>query len=123
MTDKINSLEWGRERLGELYDRWPKDASGEPEPPDYLTHCSGVDMADTMIIALLDAYGIPALRQYAGNGAFGKLILGISGEGVDIFVPASRLQEAQEFLAASPGDEDEIGGTAPNEGDDHAEFI
>ena len=95
---------WGREVIGELAQRWPKTEAGEPEPPVYLTHCGGLDMDDTMLISMLDAYGIPALRQYPGNGAFGRVILGVSGEGVDVFVPASRLTEARELLEAEPDD-------------------
>ena len=42
----------------------------------------------------LKAYGIPGLSVDHGDGNFGRLILGMSGEGVDIFVPKSLLEDA-----------------------------
>jgi len=55
-------------------------------------------MDDTMLISRMESYGIPCLRQYPNNGEFGKLILGLSGTGVDIFVPASLWADACELL-------------------------
>lgn len=73
------SAEWGRQLPGDLYERWPKDEAGQPEPPVYLCHCKGIDMDETMLVTRLEAFGIPCLRQYPNDGQFGKLILGISG--------------------------------------------
>ena len=64
----------------------------------YLCHRKGLDMDDTMLISRMESYGIPCLRQYPNNGEFGKLILGLSGTGVDIFVPASLWADACELL-------------------------
>ena len=71
-----------------------QDEAGQPEPPVYLCHCKGIDMDDD--VTRLEAFGIPCLRQYPNDGQFGKLILGISGSGVDIFVPASVWEDACE---------------------------
>ena len=92
------SEEWGRHLTGELLRRWPRDEEGQPEPPVYLCHRNGLDMDDTMLISRMESYGIPCLRQYPNNGEFGKLILGLSGTGVDIFVPASLWADACELL-------------------------
>ncbi len=92
------SAEWGRELPGDLLSRWPRDEEGEPEPPVYLCHCTGLDMDDAMLISRMESYGIPCLRQYPNNGEFGKLILGLSGSGVDIFVPAGVWADACELL-------------------------
>ena len=51
---------------------------------------------------MLEAYGIPCLRDYPGDGSFGKVVLGMSGQGTDIYVPESMLEEAQNLLAAQP---------------------
>ena len=51
-------------------------------------------------INMLEAYGIPCLRIYPGDGSFGKLILGMSGQGVDIYVPSSLLEDAQTLCSA-----------------------
>ena len=51
--------------------------------------------------------GIPCLRQYPNDGQFGKLILGISGSGVDIFVPASVWEDACELIRESDDETEE----------------
>ena len=71
-----------------------KDADGKPEEPVFLTHCMSLDMSDEMLVNLLGAYGIPALKQYPNDGDFGRLILGISGPGTDIYVPKSMYEDA-----------------------------
>lgn len=53
------SAEWGRQLPGDLYERWPKDEAGQPEPPVYLCHCKGIDMDETMLVTRLEAFGIP----------------------------------------------------------------
>lgn len=87
--------EWGKTLPGELYERWPKDDSGQPEEPKYLCRCNSVDFEADMRIGMLEAYGIPCLRLYPGDGSFGKVVLGMSGLGVELYVPASRLDEAR----------------------------
>lgn len=101
---KNPSPEWGRHISGELYERWPKDENGQPEAPVYLCHCKGLNMDETMLVTRMEAFGIPCLRQYPNNGEFGRLILGLSGTGVDIFVPASLWADATELLK-DPGDD------------------
>lgn len=87
-------LEWGRKLTGELYERWPKDENGEPVEPVFLTHCMSLDMRDEMLVNLLEAYGIPCLRQYPNDGDFGRLMLGMSGPGVDVYVPRNMYEDA-----------------------------
>ena len=90
--------EWGRHIPGELYERWPKDEDGKPVAPVYLCHCKGLDMDDAMLVSRMESYGIPCLRQYPNDGDFGRLILGMSGSGIDIFVPADLWADACELL-------------------------
>lgn len=92
--DEEVKLEWGRKLTGELYERWPKDEHGEPVEPVFLTHCMSLDMGDEMLVNLLEAYGIPCVRQYPNDGDFGRLMLGMSGPGVDIYVPRSMYEDA-----------------------------
>lgn len=101
------SAEWGRRLPGNLYERWPKDEAGQPEPPIYLCHCRGIDMDETMLVTRLEAFGIPCLRQYPNDGQFGKLILGVSGSGVDIFVPASVWEDACELIRQTDDETEE----------------
>ena len=86
---------------------WPKDESGRGEKAVLLkqTFDSAAD-ADT-VISLLSAYGVPCFKYYDREGGAGKVINGFSGFGVSLYVPASRLEEAQELLTSRPVEEDE----------------
>lgn len=92
--DNELKLEWGRRITGELLERWPKDEKGEPVEPVFLTHCSNLDFNDEMTVNLLEAYSIPCLRQYPNDGDFGRLVLGVSGTGVDIYIPNTMYEDA-----------------------------
>ena len=89
-----NKEGWGRLVRGELYERWPKDENGEPEEPVFLGTAVNLNYFDELTINMLEAYGIPCLRQYPGDGTFGKLILGMSGQGTEIYVPKSMVEDA-----------------------------
>jgi len=97
-------LSWGRREYGKAYDAWPRDEAGQTVPPALLTHCGPLDMEADMIRSMLEAYGIPSIRRLPGDGAFGELILGMSGNGIDIFVPETMLADAQELLKGEPDD-------------------
>jgi len=79
---------------------WPNDESGQPIPPVYLTHIGGGPMDQDMALGLLDAYGIAHVEQYPNNGLFGKLIAGYPPSGVEVFVPETMLEDAQNILNA-----------------------
>lgn len=96
-------LEWGRDLPGDLLKRWPRDEQGEPVKPAYLTKRSGLDLDDVLLVNMLEAYGIPCLKCYPGDGGFGKVVLGMSGFGVEILVPETMLEEA-EALCGGGGD-------------------
>ncbi|MCD8116674.1 MAG: DUF2007 domain-containing protein [Oscillospiraceae bacterium] len=96
---------WGRHEYGKLYDSWPKDGQGQPEEPVLLTTCSPLDLEAQMVQSMLEAYGIPSLRHLPGDGAFGELIVGMSGSGIDIYVPKSALAQAQELMKGEPDDD------------------
>ena len=88
---------WYRSLPGHLYDKWPKP-DGKPEQPVFLKHCTSVDMEDEMLTGLLSAYGIPAVKLYPSNGSFGVIVLGMSAEGSDIYVPASMFDDASALI-------------------------
>ena len=78
-------LEFGWSKLpGDLQKRWPRDESGEFVAPKFLAWRQCVDLADEFLVNMLEAYGIPVLRQYAGDGSFGKVVLGMSGTGAEL---------------------------------------
>lgn len=93
---------WGRHEYGKTYDAWPRDEKGETVEPAFLTHCGPLDMEAEMLQSMLESFGIPSIRRLPGDGAFGALILGMSGSGVDIYVPCTQLKEAQELLEGEP---------------------
>ena len=95
--------QWGRYIPGELLERWPRDEDGEPEPPVYLCHCAPLGMEEALTVSRMESYGIPCLRQYPNNGDFGRLIIGVSGTGADIFVPASLWADACQLLNEPEG--------------------
>ena len=97
-----NKSEWGRALDDKVSDRWPKTAQGEPETPALLCNCKSLDLGDELRINMLEAYGIPCLKIFPGDGSFGKLILGMSGQGVDIYVPQSLLGDARALCEAQP---------------------
>ena len=95
-------LEFGWSKLpGDLQKRWPRDDSGEFVAPKFLAWRQCVDLADEFLVNMLEAYGIPCIKRYPGNGSFGKLILGMSGEGTEIYVPKSMLEDAAALCSAN----------------------
>ena len=99
------SDEYGlRPAPGERLKKWPRQGDGEPVPPKFLAHRKSVDMEDTLLVNLLEAYGIPVLLRHPGDGDFGKVLLGMSGTGSNIYVPETMYEQALELMEAEPDD-------------------
>ena len=77
-----------------LVDIWPKDVAGETVKPKFLTHLINNDMQDELTVNMLESFGIPCIMKYPGNGGFGKVMLGMSGDGTDIYVPETMYDDA-----------------------------
>ena len=92
-------------RPGELYEMWPKGPDGEIIPPKFLIHCRSNDFEDTLLVNMLESYGVPAVILHHGDGDFGKVVLGMSGTGSSIFVPETMYEMAVELMEAEPDDE------------------
>lgn len=105
MDDGVK-LSWGRELPGDLLEKWPKDDKGEFVTPVFLTTCSQLDMGDTVLISMLESCGIPCLRRFPHYGGFGNLMLGMSAEGVDIYVPETMAEDAKALMEGEPENED-----------------
>ena len=58
-----------------------------------------------MLLEMLRAYDIPAMKKCEHHGALGKVVLGFSGTGVSLYVPESMLEDARNLL--EPVDEAE----------------
>ena len=76
--------------------RWPRDSSGQPEKAARLDIQWELDSRADLTVSLLESCGIPAFQ----NGSLGKVLGGFAAQGVEIWVPASRLEEAQAILDA-----------------------
>lgn len=87
---------------------WPLDENGEKEQAVFLEAGSGFELDLEMTVTMLRAYGIPAMVKYPGDGSFGRVVLGFSGYGADIYVPRSMAEDARELLQAAPEPEENI---------------
>lgn len=90
---------------GDITAKWPRNALGEPEEAVFLVRCRANDLKDELTANMLEAYGIPCLCVYPGDGSFGKVVIGMSGTGTDILVPKSMLEEARNLLEGEITDE------------------
>ena len=90
-------LSWGQ-TPDDLSERWPKSAGGTPEQAAFLTHIYGDEMQVDMLLEMLRAYDITAMKKYEHHGALGKVVLGFSGTGVSLYVPESLLEDAKNLL-------------------------
>ena len=77
---------------------WPKGEDGKPLPPAFLTHLSARDMEGQIVVNMLEAADIPVMVQHPLGGEFGRVIIGISGTGMDIYVPEHLLEDASGML-------------------------
>ncbi len=91
----------------ELLKQWPHGPDGEPEKPALLELAGDFAAYGGLTCSMLESFGIPYLAKRSGQGQIGFLYGGFSPEGVKLYVPASRLEEARELLAAPPILEDE----------------
>jgi len=86
---------------------WPNDESGNTVPPAYLTYIHGGPLDMELTLNLLEAYGIPYVCEYPNNGLFGKLIMGYPPGGMEVYVPESMLEDAQNVLSADICEDEE----------------
>ena len=87
---------------------WPVDENGEPVPPVFLTYINGGPLDMELTLNLLEAYGIPHNCEYPNNGLFGQLIMGYPPGGMEVYVPETMLDDAQNILNADVVDDDEL---------------
>ena len=85
---------------------WPTDEAGKPVKPVRLTTVMGNQMDYEMTVNLLQAYGVPTVRDYPNAGELAKIIFGFTGAGMDIYVPENFYEEAKGLLESVPEDEE-----------------
>ena len=94
----MDGLSWGR-TPNDLAERWPKAADGTPERPAFLTNAAEADAQSGLLVNMLRAYGIPVMQRFEKDGTLGRVVLGISGYGVALYVPESMLEDARNLIA------------------------
>ena len=98
---------WGRSSRPEEAVPWPQTEDGEPVTPVYLCNCVSVSLVDEVTANMLNAAGIPTLRRFSNGGDLGRVVLGMSGFGVDLYVPETMLEEARALLEADAEEDDD----------------
>ncbi len=92
--------------------KWPDGPDGKPEKAVFLVHTGDFGSAGEMTEAMIRSFGIPVISNFPGDGSLGRVVLGFSGYGRELYVPESRLELARELLRApnaEPEDADEAG--------------
>ena len=79
---------------------WPKLEDETAEKPAFLVHLREADLEGEIVVNLLLSAQIPVKLRYPNDGSFGRVVMGISGTGIDVYVPESYFEEAQALLAA-----------------------
>ena len=95
----------------ETYDgkegHWPVKEDGEPETPVFIKHINGSQLDVKLVTGMLRAYDIPVFCTYPNDGKFGELVLGVAGPGVNIYVPESFVEDANNILSGEGIDDTE----------------
>ena len=109
---------WSFGRKKEEGPEWPVTEDGVPEEEAAAACYPDGQLAADSAVAMLHAMGVPARLNYPGDGVLGRIVLGSSGYGVEILVPAGRLEEAKALLETDAGAEadeesDPAGGETP----------
>lgn len=89
-------------KKSDLPENWPLDQQGVPDQAALLLAAqSELGGGADVLLSMLASFQIPAFK----SGSLGKVIFGFAGQGVDIYVPQSRLEEAKAILEqpAQPG--------------------
>lgn len=64
------------------------------------------DREADIVVSMLQAYGIPAEKEFSGASSVLKVCLGTATYGVKVVVPKEKLQQAKELLEAEPALDD-----------------
>lgn len=91
--------EWGFSK--KTHENWPTYENGEQVRPAFFKHIGGSTMDIDVEVSLLKAYNIPVILEYPNDGEFGKIMLGHPGGGVDLYVPETMLEDAQNLSNAT----------------------
>ena len=92
----------------DLLQNWPSGTDGEPEKGALLLSGSDVPCDVSILCSMLTSFGIPYLAKRPGLGGYLNLILGRAvTAGIELYVPASYLDQARKLLDAPAAGSDE----------------
>jgi hypothetical protein len=83
---------------------WPTDETGQKERGIKLVYAQNPTDVEVKR-SLLAAYGIPSIADLPNQGFFSGAVFGAPLLGASLYVPASRLAEAEALLAAEVADD------------------
>jgi len=84
---------------------WPLDESGARVKAAFLVNIAGTQVDYDMALSVLRAFNIPYACDFPGAGPFVKILTGFSGSGMDIYVPETMLEDAENVLFGAAEDE------------------
>ena len=64
---------------------------------EYLTGVSN-DIEAEIIVSILKGDGIPVIKEYREAGGFLQIYMGMTGFGIELYVPAGFLEKAKALL-------------------------
>ena len=99
-------MDWSTKKNNDEKPAWPLAENGETVAPAFLRHIFGGPLDTGLTLNLLEAYGIPYVSDYPNNGLFGQLIMGHPPGGMEVYVPETMLEDAQNLLNADLTEED-----------------
>jgi len=56
------------------------------------------ELQANIVESLLKVYGIPLRRKYKGNDTYGRIYMGLTIHGIDLYVPKEALEEAKGII-------------------------
>lgn len=87
--------EWGRSLPGDLLKRWPRRCGRRTGAPGAADQVHGRGYGRRAAGQYAGGLWHPLPEKLPGDGQFGKIMLGMSGYGVEILVPETLLADAQ----------------------------
>lgn len=93
----------------ELNQPGEKDSNKESDMSEAaLLMTANNELQANIVESLLKVYGIPLRRRYKGNDTYGKIVMGLTIHGIDLYVPMSALEEAKGIIENEMPEEEAI---------------
>lgn len=113
LTDELPPSMLPKPKLGWSFKRekgvsaeaqWPTDSNGENIAAAFLTNVAGTQAEYELALSLLRSFNIPYACEFTGMGQISKVYTGFSSSGMDIYVPVTMLEDANNILFGASED-------------------